>query len=117
MTYLEKLRDPRWQRLSALVKERAGWKCQRCGDDSSNLQAHHKAYERRLEPWQYEPHKLECLCAKCHKRVTSLMDLIRSEVANLSTAAMEKLFLEILDELEPLPLTEARKNELEALIF
>lgn len=91
MTYLEKLRDPRWQRLSAIVKERAEWKCQRCGATDKNLQAHHRLYEAGKEPWEYEPFQLECLCSDCHKLVTQLMRKLKWAACDMTNKSMLKL--------------------------
>lgn len=65
--YWEKLRDPRWQKRSAEIKERDGWKCSHCGDKENMLAVHHKFYRRGAEPWEYEDCELITLCDNCHK--------------------------------------------------
>ncbi len=35
--YLEKLKDPRWQKKRLAVMERAGWKCQCCSETKKTL--------------------------------------------------------------------------------
>lgn len=82
-SYCEKLKDPRWQRLSAEVKERAEWKCERCGSASKTLHAHHMVYEKGLEPWEYHPSYFECLCWSCHERVEMLLRKLRWAVCDM----------------------------------
>lgn len=91
MTYSEKLRDPRWQKLSAEVKALAGWKCERCGKSDRNLQAHHKIYRRGLEPWEYHPIFLECLCDECHQTVDFLLAQLRQAACEISIVDLIRL--------------------------
>ena len=65
MSYAEKLRDPRWQKRRLGVLERAGWKCQNCGNREMELQVHHLVYGG--EPWDASDDTLECLCRECHQ--------------------------------------------------
>lgn len=69
--YMEKLRDPRWQKVRLLKLEAAGWKCEWCGSAKKNLQIEHGYYSRGLEPWEYPPESLWVLCADCHKTTES----------------------------------------------
>lgn len=66
MTYIEKLRDPRWQKKRLEIMERDGWQCTMCGDNESNLQVHHKTYTYGMEPWEYHNNNLTTLCSACH---------------------------------------------------
>lgn len=48
----------------ALVKARAGFRCERCGETEGKLNAHHRDRDRLH-------HRLsngECLCARCHAK-------------------------------------------------
>ena len=65
--YIEKLRDPRWQKLRLQKLEAAGWACQWCGSTGKNLQIEHGYYARGLEPWEYPPESLWVLCGDCHE--------------------------------------------------
>lgn len=83
MTYSEKLRDPRWQKLRLLVFSRDEWTCKCCGAKDKNLQVHHLKYIKGIEPWDYEPHFLITYCETCHNTEhhrdqinASLMELI-----------------------------------------
>ncbi len=64
--YVDKLRDIRWKRKAALVKQRAQNKCEDCGEKSGSLQAHHCWYTKGLEPWQYPLDAFRALCKNCH---------------------------------------------------
>lgn len=66
-TYLEKLRDPRWQRKRLEVMQRARFACERCDAADSTLNVHHKLYRKNANPWDYADEELECLCEQCHE--------------------------------------------------
>jgi hypothetical protein len=69
MTYSEKLRDPRWQKMRLCIMERDGFECQKCGDKQSTLNVHHLFYQRGKAPWEYDPSHLVTLCETCHGQV------------------------------------------------
>lgn len=77
MTYSEKLKDPRWQKFAAWVKDRAGWKCELCGSSEKQLHAHHTYYEPGADPWDYDPDDLKCLCFECHNEVERVWKKVR----------------------------------------
>lgn len=83
MTYFEKLKDPRWQKLRLQIMERAGFKCEICDDDKNTLNVHHGYYEKGLEPWEYDPETLHCLCEDCHESQQEIRKLIYKEIAKL----------------------------------
>ena len=41
MIYVEKLKDPRWQRKRLEILQRDDWKCYWCKDDKTTLNVHH----------------------------------------------------------------------------
>ncbi len=74
-----KERDPLWARQ---VKERAGWKCERCGD-TERLQAHHEIPIKIDYTLIRDLDNGICLCRKCHVKAHSssgctLTDLIKA---------------------------------------
>ncbi len=72
LSYVELLRDPRWQRKRLKILERDDWKCVWCGDTQNNLQVDHAYYERGRKPWEADDSTLHTLCADCHRRVGEL---------------------------------------------
>lgn len=66
--YFVKLQDPRWQRKRLEILDGAGWKCEDCGDSTSELQVHHCVYLKGVEPWDYSAVTLMSLCHVCHKK-------------------------------------------------
>jgi hypothetical protein len=65
-TYLEKLKDPRWQKKRLEILERDGWKCMACGDKERTLHIHHVFYLPHKEPWEIPNGLLLTMCEKCH---------------------------------------------------
>jgi hypothetical protein len=63
--YLEKLKDPRWQKKRLAVLNREGFQCQSCRSSSDTLHIHHLVYSSG-EPWECPDDDLECLCEWCH---------------------------------------------------
>jgi hypothetical protein len=70
--YLEKLRDPRWQKRRLEILQRDGWRCDCCGDAEHTLNVHHEYYERGREPWDYPDDALRALCETCHASETAV---------------------------------------------
>lgn len=66
-TYLDKLRDPRWQKKRLETLQRDGFRCLECGDDKSPLHVHHMRYFKGIEPWDVPDGALATLCEKCHE--------------------------------------------------
>ena len=67
MTYSEKLKDPRWQKMRLKVLERDNFTCLCCGDSSKQLHVHHAFYISKRDPWEYNHNSLLTLCLDCHK--------------------------------------------------
>lgn len=65
--YLEKLRDPRWQKKRLQILDRDLWRCRKCADGSKTLHVHHQFYKDGAEPWEYEDFALVTLCSDCHE--------------------------------------------------
>ena len=68
--YREYFKDPRWQKLRLKILERDNFSCQRCFDDKSTLNVHHKYYEHGKKPWEYPIEALTTLCQNCHEMET-----------------------------------------------
>jgi len=67
LTYSEKLRDPRWQKMRLKIMERDNFTCRKCLSTTETLNVHHKEYRPGCDPWEYPPEILITLCEPCHK--------------------------------------------------
>jgi len=76
MTYFEKLKDPRWQKLRLKVFERDGWACQICKSKDKTLNAHHRYYTSKTDPWDYPIDALSTLCEACHEEATDHIEFL-----------------------------------------
>lgn len=72
-SYLDKLKDPRWQKVRLKVFDRDKFTCTLCGDDKETLHVHHEKYKG--EPWEADINKLKTLCKDCHLLVTINKDI------------------------------------------
>jgi 5-methylcytosine-specific restriction endonuclease McrA len=73
ISYIEKLRDPKWQKKRLKILERDNFKCRFCGDKEKTLHVHHTWYSRQRNPWEYEDDSLLTLCCDCHQEETNLL--------------------------------------------
>jgi len=65
-TYLEKLKDPRWQKKRLEILERDKWTCQYCESTEKTLHVHHLHYSG-VDPWETNLDFLITACEDCHK--------------------------------------------------
>lgn len=93
MNYSQKLKDPRWQKKRLEVMERAGFKCQTCGESTKTLNVHHVNYRKGAEPWEYDLGDLACVCEDCHSEIEGLIKSFRVLVSQTNP----KLVRPILD--------------------
>lgn len=81
--YSQKLLDPRWQRKRLEKLQQEDFTCQLCGDTTSTLHVHHKAYFKGRDPWEYENDQLAVLCGECHESQHTNEDLLADVVSRL----------------------------------
>lgn len=74
MTYSEKLKDPRWQKVRLHVFERDEWRCKLCDDPSTSLHVHHKSYFGS-NPWDTPTGELVTICSECH----AIIEFLKNE--------------------------------------
>lgn len=70
MTYIEKLKDPRWQKRRLEIFDRDGFMCQFCRSTTSTLCVHHIIYVG--DPWETPDECLITLCEDCHRTEEAL---------------------------------------------
>lgn len=88
LTYSEKLKDPRWQKMRLQVLERDEWTCRFCGDKTKTLHVHHFCYAKSGNPWDVEDHALITLCEDCHHLESiKLPEVIQDVLFVVGTAA------------------------------
>lgn len=87
--YSEQYKNPKWQKLRLKILERDNWACQRCGDDESQLQVHHRCYIYGNKTWEYHELDLVTLCNDCHKEEK---DGMGEEMGSLTQVLRRKLF-------------------------
>ena len=66
-SYVQLLRDPRWQKKRLEIMERDKFRCVQCDEDRETLHVHHTYYEYGKLPWEYPEHTLITFCESCHK--------------------------------------------------
>lgn len=73
-SYLELLRNRKWQEKRLRILHRDDFKCRWCGceDDEKELQVHHIRYYKDsngkfIKPWEYDDHELFSVCKPCHE--------------------------------------------------
>jgi len=66
MKYIEKLKDPRWQKKRLEILSRDQWTCQNCHSTEDTLAVHHLIYNKGYDPWDYNDSDLVTLCESCH---------------------------------------------------
>lgn len=82
MDYLEKLKDPRWQKKRLEIFERDKWTCKICGNKDKPLHVHHIFYFKNLEPWEINDGFLLTACESCHQSET-LREVLKDQIGNL----------------------------------
>jgi hypothetical protein len=64
--YLDKFKDPRWQKKRLQLLELHNWKCDDCNNTENELHVHHRFYIKGREPWEYDNDVFQVLCSDCH---------------------------------------------------
>ena len=67
ITYQQQLNHPKWIELTKKMKEKEGWKCQKCSAVDKPLHLHHSCYVKGRLIWEYAEELLKVLCEDCHK--------------------------------------------------
>jgi hypothetical protein len=75
MSYIDLLKDPRWQKKRLEIFERDNWMCQCCRDKETTLHVHHTKYILGADPWDVPNLFLITLCESCHENEERLKAL------------------------------------------
>ena len=77
ISYIELLKDPRWQKKRLEILQRDNFTCQICPrtKTKSTLQVHHKKYIKGKNPWEYENEDLITVCEQCHEIITNYKNI------------------------------------------
>ena len=81
-SYLEKLKDPRWQKKRLEILERDSWCCQKCFDCDSTLHVHHRVYFNNKDPWDIDNEFLVTLCKDCHTEESETFKQVFDKFSN-----------------------------------
>lgn len=90
-SYIEKLRDPRWQRKRLEIMQRANFACEACESTEKTLNVHHKLYRKGADPWDYADHELACLCEDCHATETDVRKELDEALAVLDSSDFQRV--------------------------
>lgn len=95
MSYAEKLRDPRWQKMRLEILQRDLFTCQECQSKDKELHVHHRYYIKGREPWDYPIRALVTLCCECHEKRTNINDQLMALIGKCQYGYVQS-FVEIL---------------------
>jgi hypothetical protein len=76
MTYSERLKDPRWQKMRLRILERDAFTCLDCGATDKTLHVHHSYYVKNRDVWDYPLFSLKTLCCDCHEVANQTSDAL-----------------------------------------
>lgn len=93
MNYLEKLKDPRWQKVRLKVMERDHFTCMSCMHSDKTLHVHHLTYEKGKEPWDYELDNFTTLCHECHEKIEAMQGDHISELSRLFKSRLKDTYI------------------------
>jgi len=91
MTYAEKLKDPRWQKLRLKILERDEWTCANCQAVDVSLHVHHHQYLKGKAPWDYPEENFETLCEVCHEEKEDMLQELRKIGSGLPCEELDML--------------------------
>lgn len=91
VSYSEKLRDPKWQKMRLQIMERDKFTCCHCQDTEKTLNVHHLTYTKGAAPWEYEQSNLITLCEDCHELAEERITMVRTMAGGKSPYLMRSL--------------------------
>lgn len=70
MTYLEQIRNPKWQKKRLEIMQRDGFKCCICKANDKPLNVHHLYYMPKTLIWEYDNEAMKTVCEEHHEQLT-----------------------------------------------
>lgn len=107
MTYLEKLKDPRWQKKRLQILERDDFTCRYCKDTEKTLHVHHMIYAKA--PWLTDNEHLLTLCEDCHKNVEYEIESTKLFLSHIINHDVDK-FINAVDVLRSIAAREVNEK-------
>lgn len=93
MTYGEKLKDPRWQKLRLEILGRDDFTCTHCDRTDKELHVHHVTY--CANPWESKSDDLITLCKDCHSDIERYKKSIKDWLDYFVSTGSTDVFFEI----------------------
>lgn len=75
--FFDQYKDPRWQKKRLEIMQRDEFICRECGSDNSELNVHHRFYDKELKIWEYNNEDLITYCNDCHNQTHDLLNSIK----------------------------------------
>lgn len=92
VTYIQKLKHPKWQKCRLERLEAAGFRCSHCKSEDNQLHIHHGYYAKGKEPWEADPAHLHVYCSICHKVAEDIKQELLSTLGKFNTLRMSAVF-------------------------
>ena len=89
VTYIQKLKHPKWQECRLETFKRSGFRCSNCGSGDKQLHIHHGYYAKGKEPWEADPAHLHVYCSDCHRAAEKLKQELLSALGELNIKKMK----------------------------
>jgi hypothetical protein len=104
--YIQRLRDPRWQKRRLDILQRDDFSCQWCHHKNKELVVHHWWYEG--EPWEAPDEALMTMCVECHEEEERRWDSEQRLLMTLRKARIQRQSIDdFIDYLKEVPSMDA----------
>lgn len=90
MKFQEQYKHPLWQKKRLEVMELFNFKCCECGSVDEQLHIHHPSYKKGKKIWEYESHRLICLCQECHAKYHEMDERLKESIGDLDLRSKMK---------------------------
>lgn len=96
LTYVEKLKNPLWQRKRLEILQRDNFRCTEpsCFEDTKTLHVHHLDYIKGKEPWDYPNEYFTTLCEDCHEELTKERKEYESQIIHQFRLKLKESFIQ-----------------------